>query len=92
MPDENTAGESSDQTIRQTICSTITKVRTDSGREILELSDEHQLTGEIELDSLDLAQLVVALEKELGVDPFRDGSATARTLGELVAVYSQAIQ
>lgn len=92
MPDEIPPAESSDQTIRETLCSIINKVRTDSGREQMELLDEHQLTGEIELDSLDLAQLVVAIEKELGVDPFRDGSATARTLGELVAVYRQAIQ
>lgn len=76
--------------MRETICSIINKVRTDSGREAMEILDGHQLTSEIGLDSLDLAQLVVAIEKELGVDPFRDGSAAARTVGELVAVYEQA--
>lgn len=77
-------------TMRETICSIINQVRTDSGREAIEILDGHQLTAEIGLDSLDLAQLVVALEKELGVDPFRDGTASARTVGELVAVYEQA--
>ncbi len=80
MPDSN---------LRITICSVINKVRTDSGREAMVILDEHQLTGELGLDSLDLAQLVVAIEKELGVDPFRDGSATARTVGELVSVYER---
>lgn len=76
--------------MRDTICTIINRVRTDSGREAMEIRDDHQLTAEIGLDSLDLAQLVVAIEKELGVDPFRDGSASARTVGELVAVYEQA--
>ena len=76
--------------IRQTIVDTINKIRTDLGREKLTPDDSHALTGELGLDSLDLAQLVVSLEKDLGVDPFRDGSATARTLGELVQVYEQA--
>ena len=77
--------------LRTTICSIINKVRTDSGRDPIELRDEQQLIGEVELDSLDLAQLVVTIEKELGVDPFRDGTATARTVGELVAVYQKAV-
>ena len=76
--------------IRQTIVSVINKVRTDSGRDAIEPSDDDVLTVEMGLDSIDLAQLVVAIEKELGVDPFRDGSTRARTLGELVAVYEKA--
>lgn len=76
--------------IRETICSAINRVRTDSGRPAMEIDDTFALTGELELDSLDLAQLVVSIEKELGVDPFRDGTATARTVGELVVVYKQA--
>ena len=82
MPDSNE--------IRTTICGVIKKVRSDSGRDSIELEDSYALTGEIELDSLDLAQLVVAIEKDLGVDPFRDGTATARTLGELIVVYEKA--
>ena len=75
--------------LRQTIVDSINQVRTDSGRESLSASDSDTLTGELGLDSLDLAVLVVSLEKSLGVDPFRDGSVTARTLGELAAVYQQ---
>jgi acyl carrier protein len=80
----NTIGD-----LRQTIVDTINKVRTDSGRESLSANDSDALTGELGLDSLDLAVLVVSLEKSLGVDPFRDGSTTARTLGELVTVYQR---
>lgn len=78
--------------LRQTIVNTINKVRTDSGRGVVEGQDADALTGELGLDSLDLAVLVVSLEKELGTDPFRDGAATARTLGDLVSVYSQAVK
>lgn len=77
--------------LRQTVVDTINKVRTDLGREQLTPKDSDALMGELGLDSLDLAVLVVSLEKELGVDPFRDGSKTARTLGELVDVYKEAM-
>lgn len=76
--------------IRSTIVNAINKVRTDSGREPLDVNDSDGLTRELGLDSLDLAVLVVSLEKELGVDPFRDGSAVATTLGELTSVYAEA--
>lgn len=77
--------------LRQSIVDTINKVRTDSGRESLEVKDTDALMVELGLNSLDLAVLVVSLEKSLGVDPFRDGSGTARTLGDLVTVYEQAL-
>ena len=81
----------SSSNLRSSIVDAINKVRTDTGRESIVPEDNHALTGEIGLDSLDLAVLVVTLQKELSVDPFRDGSATARTLGELVAVYERSI-
>lgn len=83
---------SNTEELRQTIVDTINKIRTDLSRDEITPDDDHALTGEIGLDSLDLAVLVVSLKKALGVDPFRDGSATARTLGELVAVYEKATQ
>ena len=76
--------------LRETIVDIINKVRTDSGREAIDPKDDEALVGDIGLDSLDLAQLVAELEHAIGVDPFRDGSATARTLGELVGVYEKA--
>ena len=76
--------------VRKTVVGVINKVRTDSGRESIEPKDDDTLMSDIGLDSLDLAQLVAELEKALGVDPFRDGSATARTLIELVTVYEKA--
>ena len=50
--------------VRQVLVKTINKVRTDLGREELTPQDSDALTGEIGLDSLDLAVLVVSLEKE----------------------------
>lgn len=75
--------------LRETIVSVINKVRTDSGRDSLSPKDEDALMSEIGLDSLDLAQLVAELEGVLGIDPFRSGGKTARTLGDLVAVYQE---
>ena len=50
------------------------------------------LGSDLGLDSLDLAQVVVLLERELGVDPFRDPPTGAarppiRTVDDLVAAY-----
>ena len=83
---------SNESDLRAVIVSAINKVRADSGRSPLEPDDGDALTGEIGFDSLDLAVLVVTLEQELNVDPFRDGTQTARTLGELVTVYREATQ
>lgn len=77
--------------VRQAIVETINQIRTDSGREALTPEDDHSLTGDLGLDSLDLAVLVVSLEKELGIDPFREGGATARSLSELITVYERAL-
>ena len=76
--------------VRAAIISAINKVRHDSGRGKISPQDDDLLAGEIGLDSLDLAVLVVTLEQQLGVDPFREGSQTARTLGELISVYAEA--
>lgn len=77
--------------VRKTIVQTINQIRTDSGRDAITPEDEHSLTRDIGLDSLDLAVLVVTLEKELGIDPFREGGATAQSLADLVAVYERAL-
>jgi len=46
------------------------------------------LGGELPVDSLDLATVVVQLEEMTGQDPFRDGFIEFRTVGELAALYS----
>ena len=46
------------------------------------------LGGELPIDSLDLATVVVQLEEMTGQDPFQDGFIEFRTVGELAALYS----
>ena len=44
------------------------------------------LGGELE------ARIVVGLEQELGVDPFRDGASPVQTFGQLVSIYEKACE
>ena len=51
------------------------------------------LSADLGLDSLDLAQTVVLLERSLGFDPFRGptpagGPAVLRTVADLAAAYA----
>lgn len=41
------------------------------------------------LDSLDIAELIVRLEGRLGTDPFKDGAAAVRTVGDLIGFYEK---
>jgi acyl carrier protein len=52
------------------------------------------LSSDLGLDSLDLAQTIVLLERSLGVDPFRAeaaGRPSIRTVGDLITIYSEAM-
>ena len=76
---------------RETICNVIERVLRESGLKMPESpTDDATLQETFKLDSLDLAVMVVALESELGVDPFRDGVQPVQTLGALVEVYENA--
>ncbi len=48
------------------------------------------LGGELPIDSLDLATLLVMLEQRTGQDPFRAGLRQFTTVGELAALYDMA--
>ncbi|MGQ9370215.1 acyl carrier protein [Azospirillum sp. ST 5-10] len=48
------------------------------------------LGGDLGIDSLDLATVVVELEERTGKDPFREGFVTFQTAGELAALYAAA--
>jgi acyl carrier protein len=53
------------------------------------------LATDLGLDSLDLAQTIVLLERSLGVDPFRAPSGVRpaiRTVGDLISVYADALK
>jgi len=73
----------------------VTAIRTvlhDTGREPQAVSPDLSLAADLGLDSLDLAQTIVLLERSLGVDPFRTaagGRLTVRTVADLISAYDQ---
>jgi len=76
------------------IVAAIRQVLHDTGREPAAVESQMLLVADIGLDSLDLAQTIVLLERSLGVDPFRAPAAgtirpAIRTVADLVGVYSQ---
>jgi acyl carrier protein len=81
-----------DNNVRETIRREIDAVLLDDGAGDGYSLDDPLLTAG--LNSLLLAQLLLQLETELGVDPFSgDRSITdIRTIGELVDVYEEAIR
>jgi acyl carrier protein len=48
------------------------------------------LDGDLAIDSLDLATLVVALEEQTGREPFKAGFRMFTTVGELAALFDEA--
>lgn len=72
------------------VAAVIDQVLRDSGRSVRAWRPEESLMGDIGLDSLDLAVVVVQLEQRVGVDPFRSGSGGVRTFGDFVARYESA--
>ena len=84
--------------ITAAIVAAIRQVLHDTGRAPDAVEPQMLLVGDIGLDSLDLAQTVVLLERSLGVDPFRtparapvEGTVrpAIRTVADLVGIYSQ---
>lgn len=53
-------------------------------------ADTVLLGGPLDIDSLDLATLVVALEEKTGLQPFREGFVLFHTAGELAALFEKA--
>ena len=53
------------------------------------IHDDDHLGDKLGLSSLDFAVIVVNLEAELGVDPFRTEAPRVRTFGQLVELYEQ---
>ena len=82
--------------ITAAVVAAIRQVLHDTGREPATVEPQMLLVADIGLDSLDLAQTVVLLERSLGVDPFRapaqgpdKGTArpAIRTVADLVGNY-----
>ena len=91
---------SASDTVMSAVVAAIRQVLHDTGREPAAMEQGMLLAADIGLDSLDLAQTIVLLERSLGVDPFRapvrapvEGTVrpTIRTVADLVGIYGQAI-
>ena len=85
--------------ITAAIVAAIRQVLHDTGRETAAVEPQMLLVADIGLDSLDLAQTIVLLERSLEVDPFRAPVRTPvegtvrpaiRTVADLVGIYRQA--
>jgi acyl carrier protein len=62
----------------------VNTVRTNKGLCVLEsIKPEDDLRRDLELDSLDLAELTVRIEKETGIDIFADGFVNS--IGEILS-------
>lgn len=75
------------------IAAAIRDVLRDTGREARTIDPAMLLTADLGLDSLDLAQAIVLLERSLGVDPFRTPPASGvrqplRTVADLISIYA----
>lgn len=51
--------------------------------------DSAFLQGDLPMDSLDLAVLLLVLEEKVGHDPFRDGFKAFNTVADLAAIYAE---
>jgi len=71
------------------IVAIVNRVIEDKGEKPVEISGSTVfLGGQLPIDSLDLATIVVELETVTGHDPFKDGFIEFRTVDELAALYS----
>lgn len=78
------------------IIAAVRTVLRDTGRDARTIAPEMLLAADLGLDSLDLAQTIVLLERSLGIDPFRSAPTTGprppiRTVSDLISIYSSAL-
>lgn len=79
----------SHEKIRTVVQGAIQQALDHAGRPRRSYEDDDVLVDELGLDSLDLAHVVVLLDQELGVDPFRKPGVVIRTFGDLVRAYRE---
>ncbi len=76
------------------VVTAISAVLRDTGRNGRSVEPAMLLAADLGLDSLDLAQTIVLLERSLGCDPFRSAATATpavRTVSDLITIYSQAL-
>jgi acyl carrier protein len=79
--------------VPEAIAVAIRAVLRDTGRAATSVEPAMLLASDLGLDSLDLAQTIVLLERSLGIDPFRQAPAAGgrpaiRTVADLIAIYT----
>jgi acyl carrier protein len=79
---EETVIEDPERTVRDAVQLVLDRKGSSAGP----VAANSRLAEDLELDSLDLAELSAALEDELGHDPYSAG-IVPRTVGEIVAYY-----
>lgn len=79
--------------VTEAVTTAIRSVLRDTGRDTKPVDPSMLLAADIGLDSLDLAQTIVLLERSLGIDPFRSASTSrsVRTVSDLVSIYNHAL-
>ncbi len=75
------------QDAEQVIVNTIRGLIQRRGAEPPEITDASALAADLDMDSLELAELSAALEDELGSDPYSQGIVPV-TVGELKSFYA----
>lgn len=76
------------EAVRETVAAVMRERGLDTGL----IAEEAKLSDTLGLKSMDLAQIVLMLEDEIGADPFREFPITSiRTVGDLVRAYAVAL-
>jgi acyl carrier protein len=79
----------SEEQVAQTVRGAVAQVMRERGLDTAAIADDARLSDTLGLKSMDLAQIVLTLEDDLGADPFREIPITSiRTVGDLVQAYS----
>ena len=81
--------------VSDAIATAIRTVLHDTGRSATAVEPSMLLSSDLGLDSLDLAQTIVLLERSLGVDPFRAASGSRpsiRSVGDLISIYDSSVK
>lgn len=79
--------------VSEAVATAIQTVLHDTGRRADAVEPAMLLATDLGLDSLDLAQTIVLLERSLGVDPFRVAAGprpSIRSVADLIQVYETA--
>jgi acyl carrier protein len=76
--------------LSQTIIDETRQVIEQKGISCPDITLDTSFLQDLPMDSLDLATLIVSLEINTGIDPFREGFKTFHNVGQLVELYESA--